>query len=362
MQAPDETPIQAAGEEQAATNDSSYPSKMIIADAKAHRRELPEDAVFSYFVADDERRLRFARFPASRVIEPKGTIIFLPGRTEFIEKFLEDVHIFNSIGFACAAMDLRGQGMSWRPHPNRDKHYVRSFDPHISDVKAFFDQKLIGKMPKPFILMGHSAGSHVILRFLKENPGYADAAITVAPMVKIFTGGLPDIVAKGLPWLMRYMGMGAAYIPGHTAFKEGRWGWRKKLTHDEERFEDEDFFITNRDKRLAVGGATYKWLWEALKSCDKLNSEGYPESIETPVLMLQAGEDKIVDNDAQRAFVDRMPHGRLVVVEGAMHEILKERDEMRAQVWKAIGEFIDLENGPVFDVLQTNTPTLVQDK
>ncbi|SDD85944.1 alpha/beta fold hydrolase [Kordiimonas lacus] len=335
-----------------------YPSAEILAAAKASRRHVPEDAVFSYFVAPDERRLRFARFPASKVIEPKGTIIFLPGRTEFIEKFLEDVHIFNALGFACAAMDLRGQGMSWRPHPNRDKHYVRSFDPHLTDVKAFFDEKLVGKMPKPFILMGHSAGSHVILRFLKEHPGYADAAITVAPMVKIFTGGLPSWVTKGLPLMARLLGLGASYIPGHTAFKEGRWGWRKKLTHDDERFEDEDFFIKTKDKRLAVGGATYKWLWEALKSCEVLNSEGYPEAIQTPVLVLQAEKDRIVDNDAQRALVERMPHARLVVIDGAMHEILKETDDIRAQVWRAVSDFIDLENGPSFgvDVLQTNSP------
>ena len=319
-----------------------------LATAKARRRQLPEDAVFDYFSSSDGEQIRFARFPASHVIEAKGTVIFLPGRTEFIEKFLEDVHIYNALGFACAAIDLRGQGMSFRPHPNRDKHYIRSFEPHIEDVKTFFDKKLINKMPKPFILMGHSAGSHVILRFLHDHPDYADAAITVAPMVKIFTGGLPSGVVSGLPWLMRNIGFGAAYIPGHTAFKEGRWGWRKKLTHDDERFEDEDYFIKQKDRRLAVGGATYKWLWEAIKSCDILNAPGYPEAIKTPVLILQAELDVIVDNKAQTALAERLPHGRLVVIEGAMHEILKETDSIRAHVWHAISDFIDLENGPDF--------------
>lgn len=334
--------------------EGQYPTADMLATAKANRRLMPDDAVFNYFETEDEKRIRFARFPASKVLEPKGTIIFLPGRTEFIEKFVEDVHLFNAMGFACAAMDLRGQGMSHRPHPNRDKHLVRSFDTHISDVKQFFDEKLVNKMPKPFILMGHSAGSHVILRFLKECPGYADAAITVAPMVKIYTKGLPDFVVKGLPWLMRHLGLGAAYIPGHTAFKEGRWGWRKKLTHDDERFEDEDYFINAKDRRLAVGGATYKWLAEAIKSCTTLNSAGYAEAIDPPVLVLQAQHDTIVDNDAQRAFVDRMPHGRLVVIEGAMHEILKETDEIRGQLWTAISGFIDLKRGPNFDVLDAS--------
>jgi lysophospholipase len=80
-----------------------------------------------------------------------------------------------------------------------------------------------------------------------------------------------------------------------------------------------------------------------------LQSPGYAERIKVPVLMFQAGEDQIVSNSRQRAFAERLPNGRLVVIEGAMHEILKETDEHREQIWKAIGEFIDLENGPQFD-------------
>ncbi|MBL4836437.1 MAG: alpha/beta hydrolase [Kordiimonadaceae bacterium] len=329
-------------------SDKKIPSEEVLAKAKADRRAPPEDAIFDYFNSFDGKQIRFARFPASRVDVPKGTIIFLPGRTEFIEKFLEDVHVFNALGFACAAMDLRGQGMSFRPHRDREKHFVRSFSPHLSDVKALFDQVLENKMPKPFILMGHSAGSHVILRFLERHPGYVEAAITVAPMVRIFLNGMPYFLAKCLTWLARHMGFGAAYIAGHSAFKEGRWGWRKSLTHDEDRFADEDFFVQNKDKRLAVGGATYKWLWEAMKSTDLLNKKGVAEAIKVPVLVFQAGEDTIVDNAAQEAFVERMPNAKLVRIEGAMHELLKETDEHRAHVWQGISDFIDLEKGPKF--------------
>jgi len=326
-------------------SEDQVPSEGTLAGAKARRREVPADGVFDYFQSKDGERIRFARFPASKVLDIKGTVIFLPGRTEFIEKFLEDIRVFNDLGFACAAMDLRGQGMSYRPHPDRDKHYVNSFEPHIDDVCALFEQVLTDKMPKPYILMGHSAGSHVILRFLHDHPGVANAAITVAPMVEI-SG--PVMLARCLSWLMRHIGLGAAYIPGHTSFKEGRWGWRKKLTHDEDRFGDEDYFIKNRDKRLAVGGATYKWLWEALKSTAVLQSRGYAEAIDTPVLVLQAGDDTIVNNKKQAAFVGRMPQASLVRIEGAMHELLKETDPLRARAWRAIGEFIDLKNGPQF--------------
>ncbi len=327
---------------------NKLPTQAMLDHAKTVRREIPADAIFNYFTSTNGEQIRFARFPASEVIDVKGTVIFIPGRTEFIEKFTEDISIFNQLGFACAAMDLRGQGMSHRPHPDRDKHYVESFDPHLEDLKQLFEQVLINKMQKPFILMGHSAGSHVILRFLKEHPGYADAAITVAPMVKVNNGGLPNFVLSGLPKLMMALGLGDKYIPGHTAFKTGRWGWRKKLTHDDERFEDEDHFIHTRDKRLAVGGATYKWLHEALQSTDVLNAPGYAEAIETPVLLLQASEDTIVDNEAQNAIAARMPNVTFVKIAGAMHEILKETDDHREQVWDAISNFMDLENMPNF--------------
>ena len=332
-------------------SEEKLPTSAMLAEAKNRRREAPEDAIFSYFTASDGVQMRFARFPASKVVETKGTIIFLPGRTEFIEKFLEDIHIWNAMGFACAAMDLRGQGMSHREHPNRDKHYVNTFDQHINDVHQFFEQSLVNKMPKPFILMGHSAGSHVITRFLHDHPRDADAAILVAPMYRIAAGGIPRPITKGLSSLMSSVGLGAAYVPGHTKFKEGRWGWRRKLTNDDERFEDEDYFISTRDRRLAVGGATYKWLLEAMKSCDKLMAPGYVEAIQHPILILQAGEEQIVDNEAQTQVAALLPHGRIVSIDGAMHEILKETDEVRSKVWNAIGDFIDLKRGPDFSVL-----------
>ncbi len=332
-------------------SEEKLPSAALFAEAKEKRREAPEDAIFNYFSASDGGQMRYARFPASKVVDIKGTVIFLPGRTEFIEKFLEDIHIWNGLGFACAAMDLRGQGMSHREHPDRDRHYVKTFDQHIDDVHQFFEQALVNKLPKPFILMGHSAGSHVIMRFLHDHPRAADAAILVAPMVHIASDGVPRGITHGVSALMSMIGRGAAYVPGHTKFKEGRWGWRRKLTHDDDRFEDEDYFIRNKDTRLAVGGATFKWVLEAIRSCNKLNASGYAEAIQTPTLILQASEEQIVDNQAQTDIAALMPNAQVAVIEGAMHEILKEADDKRAAVWEEIGKFIDLKKGPDFSVL-----------
>ena len=113
-----------------------------------------------------------------------------------------------------------------------------------------------------------------------------------------------------------------------------------KLTSDLDRFQDEDYFI-KQDKNLALGGITYGWLQAALKSIKTLNSEGYPEAIKTPVLIVQASGDEIVDNVMMTAFAARLPNGQLITVPHAMHEILKEQDQYRNQFWAAFDSFMD---------------------
>ncbi|GHF11238.1 lysophospholipase L2 [Kordiimonas sediminis] len=315
--------------------------KQWMQNAKDNRLQPPEGFITRYIKTFDGADLRMGY--AGQASATKGTVVFLPGRTEFIEKFYEDMHLWHKLGFAVAGLDLRGQGLSYREDPDRDKHYLSSFDPHIKDVKAVLEALSAAGMPKPFTLMAHSAGSHVTLRFLHDHGSMVARAVTISPMVRIARGGLPDWLFRGLPALMVKLGWGHSYVPGHTAFKTGRWGWRKKLTHDDERFKDEDHFIFNQDRNLAVGGATYRWIVEALASTDTLNAAGYAEAINTPVLMLQAAEDEIVDNEAMTNFAARLPHCDFQVIANAKHEMLKETDAVRSEIWSYILPFMELD-------------------
>jgi lysophospholipase len=69
-------------------------------------------------------------------------------------------------------------------------------------------------------------------------------------------------------------------------------------------------------------------------------SPGYPEAIETPVLIIGAGRDRIVDTSAEREFAQRLPHGTYLEFEDAEHEILMENDAIRARFWKAFDDFV----------------------
>ena len=70
------------------------------------------------------------------------------------------------------------------------------------------------------------------------------------------------------------------------------------------------------------------------------------EKITTPVLLLQASEDRVVHNPAHDAFSQAMAlaghpceGGQPKRVQGARHEILFERDQLRAEALSAILRF-----------------------
>ena len=75
----------------------------------------------------------------------------------------------------------------------------------------------------------------------------------------------------------------------------------------------------------------------------------HAKEINTPLLVLEAELDKVVDNRGVRAFCDGYSQSRTreekqklpLVIEGAHHEILFEIDKLRSQALIEICEFYD---------------------
>ena len=93
-----------------------------------------------------------------------------------------------------------------------------------------------------------------------------------------------------------------------------------------------------------MGGPTYHWVREGVRAGHSILSQA--AQISTPLLLLQAADDKVVDNRAQDLFCQTMvaagqpcEGGRPMVIEGARHEILFEKDSMRARALDAILAF-----------------------
>ena len=290
------------------------------------QRQGGEDA---FFTALDGTQIRYVIWPAPDASSPGG-VILLPGRSEFIEKYSETVQDLLARGFWVAAMDWPGHGLSGRPLSNRHKHHLTSFAPLADDLKRFIGELDARGLARPRIILAHSMGAHVALRYLHDCPDRVDGAVLSAPMVALTFAPFGRWLTQSLMRLAITFGLGQRYAPGQTnygAFQRSDANMRL-LTSDPERFQIEHRWI-GQNPDLALGGVTYGWLDAAMASIAEINAPGYAEAIETPILIVQAGADRLVDNARQEAFAGRLPNASFMRIEGARHEILNERDEYR---------------------------------
>ena len=66
----------------------------------------------------------------------------------------------------------------------------------------------------------------------------------------------------------------------------------------------------------------------------------YPLEIRLPTLIVAAGADPVCATPATERFAARLKAGHAIVIPGARHEILMERDAIREQFWAAFDAFI----------------------
>ena len=286
--------------------------------------------IVDVMTAADGCRLRFGLWP---VRNPRGAVLLLPGRSEFLEKYAETAGALTDRGFAVYALDWRGQGLSDRPLADPQKGHVADYGEYLADLDRFRIE-VAGEARAPRLILGHSMGAHIALRYLADQPHAVAAAVLTSPMVDIIPGPWPPALARRLTAAAVARGGGTAYALGEGPYrpKTGRRFRRNVLTSDRDRYLGEAARIA-ANPALALGGVTWGWLAATYASVDRLGDPAVAARIETPVLMVAAGRDRVVSNAAQAALCQRMSRCRREVLPAARHEILMERDAIRAEFW-----------------------------
>lgn len=323
----------------------TFNASTVNRDIPEDRRSMPTDGTFHYLdrtghCTDQESRLRYAFWPAT-VEQPRGTIILMPGRAEFIEKFYETIGGLRNRGFAVYGLDWRGQGGSDRFLENREHDYVPDYQCHVDDLQAIVTMIRETDPASPLITLANSMGNAVMFTWLHDyQPDDIAGAVSWVPMLGIRYKGVPPWLANTIPSLLCKLGLGKKLAIGEKGYIPGLWGWRSKLTHDLDRFEDADYFMQSKPE-VVMGGVTNSWVVATQRILKKLHSPGFPEAIKTPTLIVQASDDHLVRTDSQSAFAKRLPNVGLVRIEGAYHELHKEKDEYRDLLWEATDHFLD---------------------
>jgi lysophospholipase len=297
----------------------------------------PDDVVTGMLKTPDGVSLRFARFapPAGR----RGTVCIFPGRTEWIEKYFETARDLRSRGFAVAILDWRGQGLSDRALGDRLKGYVGNFSEFDTDLETFMGQVVLPDCPPPFFALGHSMGAIVVIRAVARGHRWFDRIVLTAPMLGIaFVQSMS--VAGTILRVMRYSGLGGAYVPGrYKGIIDLRPFAGNPLTTDPVRFA-RNAAVLEAEPALGLGGPTIAWCDAAFRTMLAMEEPSFPARIRQPILIVAAGRDAIVSNNAIESFAAQLRAGSQLVVVGAQHELLMEQDRYRTQFWAAFDAFV----------------------
>ncbi len=291
------------------------------------------------FIGVDNIPIRYVRFCSPR----HDKVIFVStGRIESYVKYPELAYDLFNGGYDVMIVDHRGQGRSGRLLNDPHLGHVDNFDDYITDLSTFYKLEIAPRNYAKKFTVAHSMGGTIMALFLAREPKNFDGAVLCAPMTGI-SMRMPDWLTRNiLNWTERRPVYRDSYALGTGT-------WRplpfvvNRLTHSRERYRRNQRFYADYPE-LRVGGPTYHWVRESIMAAAKTIEEA--KNITTPVLLLQAGEDHIVDNQSHTAFCQAMADAghpcvgrKPLVIEGARHEILFERDDMRAKALDAIMRF-----------------------
>ncbi len=283
--------------------------------------------------------LRFARW-RSAVKDRRGTVCIFPGRTEFIEKYFEVVGELRRKGFAVAVLDWQGQGQSSRLLRNPLKGHVRDFSRYEDDLSLFMSDVVLPDCPPPYYALGHSMGGTVLLNAATDKGCWFSRMVLVAPMLRLV--GLP-VSQHALGRMMgaaAFCGFGYSMVPGGMKeYLRSQQFEGNLLTSDRERF-FRNLSVVQAAPALAVGPPTVGWVRSALRAMAAIESDRFPQRLRVPVLMIAAGDDHIVSSKAIEDLSFRLRVGSQVLLRGARHEIMQERDMIREQFWAAFDAFV----------------------
>src|SRR5690349_10053426 len=167
-------------------------------------RVHPAGAQFSEWAAPDGMALRRMDWAPAGRRKRRGSLLFVNGRGDFIEKYLETYARFQALGWAVTSFDWRGQGGSRGPGEEK----VRAgFDILVDDLAALIDDwRAAG--PGPHVVLGHSMGGHLLLRVLIERKPDLDAVILTAPMLEVNSKPIPIRIAPDIADTMYWLGLG----------------------------------------------------------------------------------------------------------------------------------------------------------
>lgn len=255
----------------------------------------------------------------------KGSFVVAHGMSECIEKYYGVLGRLRELGYATAICDWRGHGLS-AGFP-ADVDFLRLMD---QDLRAFIDEAVKPELPPPYLGMAHSMGGCLLACCARSEYSPFSALVLCAPML-----GIKAFANPLIPALARMYAM----LPARLRPRSGSRKGRNDVTSDQQRYYQYASLL-RRHPELRSDFDMALWTLSARRRLRIMQDDGWYAGIKIPTLLLLAGRELLIANEAIEAAGRQLPAGTVHVHAGAMHELLHETDAVQELVWEQIAAFL----------------------
>ena len=254
--------------------------------------------------------------------KPTQAVLFLNGRTEWIEKYDFIPGLLNlKDSTAFVSIDHRGQGAS-----GGRRAHIDSYDDFAADTQAVVAES-IGK-DVPYALLTHSMGGLIGLYAMATGRIAPSTGILCSPLLGLPEDPIPAIVARPLSRLLSFTPL--TYLSSGAGQMDKSPFTSNRLTHSNEMFDK----ITHSPYPLR--GVTFGWVKATFAAMQKVHSPEALKSISVPLLILTGSDERVVNAAAFSPWIqqaNQCAKARIdfISIHGGRHELLSETPEFRDQ-------------------------------
>ena len=270
--------------------------------------------------------------------EKAPVIVICHGFSESAEKYRELIYYLYGEGYQIAIWDQRGHGKSFRQGDDPDVVHVEDFEDYVEDLHVFMKQVVIPlACEHPVYLYAHSMGGCVGARYLEKYPGDFAKAVLNAPMLAIWMGACPMVVAKIICDVAKVMGRGKKRL-----FTQGKFDPDEPFSEscaDSEARHCYYHEIRRRTPCYQTSAASYAWGRSAIRAGERAVKKKNASRVTIPVLLCQAGKDRQVKLLPQEKFIKRISKGSLQCYPDTKHEIYRAENAVLGSYMEKIVEF-----------------------